>query len=209
MKTRPRLSTDPRETSQIGPRNTKDPRSVEYAWQTVALLRIEYQSEQALLEKYLATLAEAEHHEIYKRIPPEKPYGSLDALLRAELGVTLKESIQSKAQQAARDNPEPLLPERSNQHTAVDKNGKCQRHGGGNAAVYRVRRLRRDAPEVAARLEAGEFRSVAAAERAARGEEPHPPRKVPTPAEIIKRNWPKLSKAERRKLLAWLQSEQD
>jgi hypothetical protein len=45
---------------------------------------------------------------------------------------------------------------------------------GSNAASYRIRRLRRDDPEVAQRLDQGEFRSVAAAERAAGGEDPHP-----------------------------------
>jgi hypothetical protein len=38
---------------------------------------------------------------------------------------------------------------------------------GGNSTVYLVRRLKRDAPEIAERLAAGEFRSARAAARAA------------------------------------------
>jgi hypothetical protein len=41
-------------------------------------------------------LAEAERDRIYERVPPEKPYGSLDALLKAELGVTREESVAKK-----------------------------------------------------------------------------------------------------------------
>ena len=37
---------------------------------------------------------------------------------------------------------------------------------GGNSAQYRIARLKRDYPEVATRLEQGEFKNVAEAERA-------------------------------------------
>ena len=40
----------------------------------------------------------------------------------------------------------------------------------GNSSEYRISRLKRDYPEVAARVEAGEFKTVAAAERAALAE---------------------------------------
>jgi hypothetical protein len=47
-----RNEQDRREAARIGPRTTKDPASVDYAWQTIALLRSEYQSSQVLMEKY-------------------------------------------------------------------------------------------------------------------------------------------------------------
>jgi hypothetical protein len=47
---------------------------------------------QVLVQKYEQTLREAEQHRIYTRIPPEKPYGSLDAKLLAELGVTAEQT---------------------------------------------------------------------------------------------------------------------
>jgi hypothetical protein len=40
--------------------------------------------------------------------------------------------------------------------------------------TQRIRRLRRDHPEIAARLDEGEFASVSEAEAAARGEQPDP-----------------------------------
>jgi hypothetical protein len=58
----------------------------------------------------------------------------------------------------------------------------------GSAAKRRIARLKRGHPEIAARMEAGEFKSVAAAERATRGEEPHPPRKKkPFPLILLRR----------------------
>jgi hypothetical protein len=72
----------------------------------------------------------------------------------------------------------------------------------GNDATYRVRKLRRDHPEIADRLAAGEFKSVAAAERAARGEEPHPPRRVATALEILWRVWARATDQEQAAFLA-------
>lgn len=67
----------------------------------------------------------------------------------------------------------------------------------GNSRNYRVARLKRDHPEIVERLAAGEFKSVSAAERAAKGEEPHPKRKEPTALELLKRAWGKASKKEK------------
>ena len=40
-------------------------------------------------------------------------------------------------------------------------------HNGGNSSNYRIAKLKRDHPQIAERLEAGEFKSVSEAERAA------------------------------------------
>lgn len=48
---------------------------------------------------------------------------------------------------------------------------------GGNAAIYRIAKLKRDAPEFAERLQAGEFKTVREAERAAGF--PVPPKLTP------------------------------
>ena len=55
----------------------------------------------------------------------------------------------------------------------------------GNSAHYRVGKLRRDHPAIADRLAAGEFKSVAAAERAAKGE--------PQPLDHLKHWWRKAT----------------
>jgi hypothetical protein len=196
-----------REAAAIGPRVLKDPRSVSYAWQTVSLLKDVYGRREVSLRDWAATLADAERHEIFNRIPPEKPYGSMDAMLKAEVGVTLQESVSKLAARAdetrrhARENPEAAGKhggDRSEQG-AKSKNGHLATRGT-NQASTRIRRLRRDHPDVAARLDAGEFKSVAAAERASRGEEPNPPRRMPAALGRVLGLLPKLSRQERGQL---------
>lgn len=111
--------------------------------------------------------------------------------------------------QKTRDNPEPV--KRIGRPTKNVSTSEEQKHfsessNGGTSADYRIRKLRRDHPEVAERLAAGQFKSVAAAERASRGEEPNPPRKQKTPLEQIQLLYGKLSKKDRKVLLAWLEA---
>jgi len=93
------VSTDAevRKASAVGARELKDPTSVEYAYQTVAWLKTCYESERISYERYLKALAEVEQDHIYERVPVGKPYGSMAALVRAELGVELEESKENKA----------------------------------------------------------------------------------------------------------------
>ncbi len=65
---------------------------------------------------------------------------------------------------------------------------------GGTDPTYLVRRMKRDAPEIAQALADGEFRSVRAAAIAAGIV------KVPTPFEQVMKLWPKLSVAERKQV---------
>lgn len=172
----------PRDQASMGPRQLKDPSSAAFAWQTISLLKTRYQSKATSEKNWTQTLEEAEQYRVYERVPEEKPYGSLDAMLLAEIGVTADESKkdvsnrQQAAQQAARENTEAALNVGANQHTTEDrtKTETVLSSDGSNSKTRRIRRLRRDHPEAAERLEAGEFKSVAAAERWARGEEPHP-----------------------------------
>ena len=66
----------------------------------------------------------------------------------------------------------------------------------GTTSAYRIAKLRRDHPEIADRLERGEFPSVAAAVRVANGEPATKPRKAPTPLEQLERLLPKLSESD-------------
>ena len=102
---------------------------------------------------------------------------------------------------AAKQNPKPLREHGSNQHEEEDitnsENVMSSPVQQGNAVSYRIRKLRRDHPEIAARLDAGEFKSVAAAERVAEGLEAEPPRKVPTALDLLRRAWAKATPEER------------
>lgn len=68
----------------------------------------------------------------------------------------------------------------------------------GTSVSYLVRRLKRDAPEVAEALARGEYRSARAAGIAAGIV------KVPTRLEVAKKDYLKLSKKERERFIAWI-----
>lgn len=78
---------------------------------------------------------------------------------------------------------------------------------GGTSRTARVARLKRDHPDIAQRLAAGEFKSVAAAVRAARGEDPHPPRRLPPALELAKRAYARLDAAERQEFKTWIKQQ--
>jgi len=59
------------------------------------------------------------------------------------------------------DKPGPIIGDKSETIT------NCSDTGRGTSATYRIAKLKRDHPDVAERLEAGEFKNVAEAERAA------------------------------------------
>lgn len=69
--------------------------------------------------------------------------------------------------------------------------------GIGRGSAYLAARLRRDSPEIFARLERGEFKSVRAAAKAAGIV------REPSPLEVMQRAWSKASLTERATFDAW------
>jgi hypothetical protein len=153
----------------------------------------------------------------WERWPARKPAGSLEALCLLALGIDLprllgeveKLTQKQKAQETGRttqaaDDPHSRPGNDGNRTAGAKKEKGHPRSRGSNKAETRVARLKRDHPEVAERLAAGEFRSVAAAERVSRGEEANPPRKVAPPLIQGKRAWTRMSEAERQEFLQWI-----
>lgn len=81
---------------------------------------------------------------------------------------------------------------------SLDNSGNVQPNKGGNSSATRIARLKRDHPDVAARLAEGEFKNVRDAERAAGL--PVPPLK--TALEKVLAAFRRLSASERRQFLA-------
>src|SRR5215831_6566104 len=80
-----------RQAALAGPRDLKQEGSPEWCWQTVYLLQrsCEHMEEQwARADQFRLELAE---QRAWERIPPEHPYGSEDAMLRAEIGASLEQ----------------------------------------------------------------------------------------------------------------------
>jgi hypothetical protein len=97
----------------------------------------------------------------------------------------------------AADNDVKPLAGHGGDRTEQDANGNLKAVGS-NQAEYLVRRLKRDRPDIAARLGRGEFKSARAAGIAAGI------LKVPTPLDLLRRAWDKASKRERESFIEWL-----
>ncbi len=147
-----------------GARTLRDPRSREYAIQTM------YSLKRFLDDKtFSAKHAEGELEEIktYKHWEV-LGFETLDAYLKAELGFNQRQLRARLAQDLAADPSVPPLREkqgRPEKSEEKDSNGIITR--GGNNAPYLVRRLKRDYPKIAKALARGEFPSARAAAIAA------------------------------------------
>lgn len=74
--------------------------------------------------------------------------------------------------------------------------------GGGTSSSYLAARIKRDAPEIAERVMAGEFRSIRQAAIAAGIVKETPP------LVILKRTWKRMTENEQREFLHWISNEQ-
>jgi hypothetical protein len=173
--------------AQSAPKNTRVPGSPEHCWQTAMLLQTVWQSHELDLERWRKTLEDLKQYRAWEIIPIDSPYGSLDAMLHDLIGVTLHEA-ETRVEKAVRlaKEAEPLAgnggarpgagrPAESDDVRDIQSDNvklntdvpKTPSEKGGNAAEYWAARLRRDAPHIADKLAAGEFKSVRAAARAA------------------------------------------
>lgn len=142
-----------------GPRSLRDPRSREYAIQTMRSLKrfLESKTFDALhIEEELQLIIQHKHWEVCG-------FRTLDAYLQAEVGIAHKDLQHRLAQDLAADPT--VMP-------APDHVGRGHRSDNitpnrGTDAAYLVRRLKRDHPEIAEALARGEFKSARAAAIAA------------------------------------------
>lgn len=141
-------------------------------------------------------------------------FGSFEDFCRDELGKTLAEVeaiVAGVKVLQSRGVEKPTLAE-------VMGTPPCQKHGGDRRSEernqgsdstlkgrrdnsYLAARLNRDHPEIAARVKAGEFRSVRAAAIAAGIV------RVPTALEVTKKAFAKMSARERQQFRSWLEGQ--
>lgn len=153
-----------------GPKALKTPGSPEWCWQTVQVLReqMRHVSEQwDLADNALRQLREAK---AWEKIPPDHPYGSLNAMLKAEVGLTaaaVRNRIREASERARALNGKTVRKAKGGPLSREDKANldivKVSDAGAGNSADYLTRRIARDHPDIFERLQAGEYRSVRAA----------------------------------------------
>ena len=132
------------EMANVGPRELKEPGSPAWCWQTVSLLQNMWGSIDSSVNRYIEVWQAAEEHRIWETIPHEAPYGSVEVM---------KEKLRVGDAAEARAKTALLV---------------IQAQPVGNrGSDYITARIKRDHPDVAQRMERGEFTSVAAAARAA------------------------------------------
>lgn len=179
--------------ARIGPRDLKDPRSREYAIQTLYALKRYVKSKECdekLIADELERIRKYRHWEILG-------YQSEDELLETEVGLNAGQ-IKERAQKLAQD-AKPLA-----KHGEVGRgrNRDNDTISNGRGASYLAARLRRDAPEICDRLAAGEFPSVRAAAIEAGIV------KVPTAFEVACKAYLKLDAKDRRGFAEWIQQQE-
>jgi len=177
-----------REVSYFGPRDSKKPGSLPWCWQTLDYVKNCWKENAFSFKLWQEALDEIKEQRVWEIVPPGNPYGSLDALLEAELGIderTANEEVQAQARNAKALKPAKTAgPGRGNK--TLD-NIKCF---SGTNPSYLTARIKRDHPEILERMKAGEFKSVRQAAIEAGIV------KIPTILELLNRYWRKATPAE-------------
>lgn len=129
-----------REKARAGPRVLKEAGSPEWCWQTVDYLKDSLRHVDEQWRESAAVLEELIRAQAWRVIPPEKPYGTLDKMLKAETGLD-EQAIKDRIKEAR-------LPRHGEigHGRRLDNINSTQ---GGTSETYIVRRLKRDRPDLA------------------------------------------------------------
>jgi hypothetical protein len=146
-----------------GPRSLRDPRSREYAVQTMRSLKRYLEGTRFDADGVARELGRIEEHEHWRVCG----HRTLDAYLHAEIGQTAKQLRHRLAQVLAADPTETALPAHGEIGRGRNRGDNVTSNERGNQAAYLVRRLKRDAPAIAEALARGEYPSARAAAIAA------------------------------------------
>jgi hypothetical protein len=160
------------------PRALLEKGSLDWCYRTVDRLKWAFEKKSITEFEFNKILDDLSLYEAWTKVPEGHPYGSREAMLRAEIGLTVDEAqAQIRATvKEARDNPMLTQEELAEKRSEWGQEGGRGKKNLGSrttkvsaerGASYLARRLQRDHPAIFARLEAGEFPSVRAAAREA------------------------------------------
>jgi hypothetical protein len=159
----------PREQALAAPLVLKEVGSPEWCWQVAGQLssvlrHVDEQWREA--REILATLKE---HEAWKKIPPDAPYGSFNALVEREAGVSLRTFRERIKQASTRERDaadrKAQRPVGTNQHSegVEGLHGPPEGRPTGRSIEAALRRLRKE--EAAGNADAARLRGEVLAER--------------------------------------------
>lgn len=190
---------DQREEASVGPRDLKKPGTAKWAWQTLSALKRRWELKQLSAQQFEETIDELKEHRAWEIVPPEKPYGSLDAMLRAEIGCT-----EQKARKRFAVDPTPKRgnPTGSNQHkkeSSAEEDSsqvsRAKKNGVGIQTQVYLDRLAKDRPDLLKKVDAGELKPKTAARMAGIV-------KDKTALEWLRHWWEKATSKEKRSFLS-------
>lgn len=156
----------------VGPRGLKERGSPEWCWQTLEAVRLYHSGIAHQFADVEREIVQLEAVRAWEVIPPERPFGSLDAMLRAALGLTADElrrqtavarSAASRTQAAAEvTKKEDALPADGsvNQHNlgaqiAHPQTERATRTGISRRQQQHLDRLARQFPDLLAAVRSG------------------------------------------------------
>jgi hypothetical protein len=175
-----------RDRACFGPRNQKQVGSVAWCWQTLDLLKNRWSRKDVIDQSWKEIFAEVRQHGIWKIVPPEQPYGTLDALLQAEIGRTHAE-VQTLLAEA---KPKEGRPKKLPKLVSFSQRERAQLNGIGLESQRKLDYLKGHRDDLLAAVQEGTL-SIDKAYRLASGKAPE------TPVEAAKRAFARLTKAEK------------
>lgn len=128
--------------------------SPDWAYRTLNRLKWALEQKRITEGEYDGILEELDRFQVWNIIPPEKPYGSREAMLKAEIGYS-----EAEGRNRCGLNPPGV---KANDITSYIVTGDSI-PDRGNRKTYLRTRLDRDHPDIKSRLDSGEFPSVRAA----------------------------------------------
>ena len=182
-----------RDRACYGPRNAKQPGSVEWCWQTLDLLRIRWQRKDFTNQQFDETLQELRQQEVWRVVPPEKPYGSLEAMLQEEIGCTETEAKKQLQAYATGSSPKGGRPKTCNLHVMTQIE-RAKHNSISKRSQVKLDYLAGHNADLLTAVRAGTL-SIDRAYKLATGTPSE------TPLDACRRYWRKLSPEERATLL--------
>ena len=155
--------------ASTAPRNSREPGSPEWCYQTLNLLQDSYRDIDLDSKRFEECLAELRQHRAWEKVPIDKPYGSEDRMIVAELGKRAEEVADhlKNIRQAALAAQNRIVDQedRANQRAVGrpenvytnEKSINDFERPSGTSSEYALRRLRKDRPDIHARVLAGEL----------------------------------------------------
>lgn len=192
------------------PRNARVPGSPEWCYQTMSLLKHSYRDIRIDQDSFAHYLNELREHRAWEKVPVDHPYGSEAKMIEAELGKrieeveleldTAKQDLHAQKNKVL-DVTTPDLKEahrpKNEDKPDTQKNDVRLKHYG-NTNTYAIAKLRRDRPDIHARVLAGELTANAGMVEADFRKKA--PSKKKTILQKIQKLLPQLTKADRQEL---------